>query len=607
MNWQFNPLVIVIGIAFLISLSVLVYAWRRRNSHGARPFLPLMLGITIWLLSNGIEAGFTNETTRLFWNNMQYLGIVMVPTAWFLFTAIYTGHSKRITKKFLSLLFIEPITIIILVWTSQWHQIFRQYMILNTTGGTPIWEWAPGPAFWVHTIYSYTLLITGVILLIQAYMRSSRLYKRQISVLLVGALVPWIANIVFIARGGSSTIDPTPLSFLATGLMIAWGIFGFGLVEIAPIARERVFEKINDIILILDDQNRIIDVNPAFRQRIKSNVRITGQPVENVLEQWPDLVSKFTNVNHIETAISLMTEDGTEKHYQLSISPLYDAKERYSGRLVMLHDITPLKETESRLRQSREAAEAANQAKSAFLATMSHELRTPLAAIIGYSELITEKSKVWGYENIVPYLSQIETAARHLNTIIGEILDISKIEAGRMELIKSDFSLQDVLDDVINTIYPLIEKNGNQLLQNIQIQSGTMYADKTKVQQILINLLGNAAKFTKNGQISLDVHYQPANNGSSDSYHFKISDTGEGIPNEKMDVIFKPFVQVDSSYTRKHGGTGLGLAISYQFCQMIGGEMHVESTLGQGTTFYLTLPAKVANEQKSGDKLPTAG
>ncbi|GAB4265935.1 MAG: histidine kinase N-terminal 7TM domain-containing protein [Candidatus Promineifilaceae bacterium] len=605
MNWQFNPLVLVIGVAFLISLSVLVYTWRRRNSHGARPFLPLMLGITIWLFCNGVEAGFTNETARLFWNNMQYLGIVMVPTAWFLFAATYTGRSKWVTQKSLSLLLIEPITIIVLVWTSQWHQIFRQYMRLNTTGEALFWDWAPGPAFWIHTLYSYTLLITGIVLLIQAYMKSSRLYKRQISVLLAGALVPWIANIFFIARG-SSTIDPTPLSFLVTGIMIAWGIFGFGLVEITPIARERIFEKINDIILILDDQNRIVDVNPAFRKRMNPNVQITGQPVEKVLGQWPDLVSQFTNTKHTETAISLKTENGTEKHYQLSISPLYDAKERYSGRLVMLHDITSLKETENRLRQSREAAEAANQAKSAFLATMSHELRTPLAAIIGYSELITEKSKVWGYDNIVPYLGQIETAARHLNTIIGEILDISKIEAGRMELIKSEFLLQDILEDVINNIHPLIEKNGNQLLQNIQIQPGTMYADKTKVQQILLNLLGNAAKFTQNGQISLDVLYQPANNGTSDSYHFKISDTGEGIPKGKIDAIFKPFVQVDSSYTRKHGGTGLGLAISYQLCQMMGGEMHVESALGQGTTFYVTLPAKVANKQTTTNKLPAA-
>lgn len=592
MTWQVAFTDVLYATGILTALVVMAYSWPRRHKPAARPLLLLVTGVAIWLFSNLVEARFLVEAPRLFWNNMQYLGIVMVPTGWFLFTVVYTDRTKWLNKRTASLLFIEPILIVILVWTSQWHTIFRQFMVLNLDERYPFWEWAPGPAFWVHTAYSYFLLIGGIVVLVQAYLQSDPFYRRQIRVLLAAALVPWLANVLFLLAGGRN-LDPTPIAFAVTVAMLAWGIFSFGLVEIMPVAFAQIVQGIKDGILVLDKQNRVIYANPAFKRIVTASNDMTGKPIVEFLDRWPQLLQQFGDIHQVDTEISLSTENDAANHYQLSISPLYSEKKTASGRLILLHEITQLKKTEHHLRDARQAAEAANRTKSLFLATMSHELRTPLAAIIGYGELIEEKRETWGYDNIVTKVSQMRKAAVHLNTIIGDILDMAQIEAGRMTLTIAPFSLKALITDVIAAIEPKVAEKGNTLQTNIVLESDEMYTDRYKVRQVLLNLLGNAAKFTEQGQITLTASRVLAPDQQTIWYCIQVSDTGVGIPQDKLDSLFTPFVQVDSSHTRQHGGSGLGLAISYSYCQMMDGNMRVESDIDQGTTVYVNLPERV--------------
>jgi len=255
--------------------------------------------------------------------------------------------------------------------------------------------------------------------------------------------------------------------------------------------------------------------------------------------------------------------------------------------------------TEKQLLHAREDAESANHAKSQFLANMSHELRTPLNAIIGYAEMLQEDAQDLGNEVFVDDLEKIHTAGRHLLGIISGILDLSKIEAGHIDIYVEKFAVQDVIDTVADTAQPLITKNNNTLIIDIHDNIGSMDSDITRLRQILLNFISNAAKFTENGSITLAAWREEKDTG--DTVVFSVADEGIGMNEEQLQSVFNPFTQADVSTTRKYGGTGLGLTINREFARHLGGEIKVESIVDQGTTFTVFLPAKAPLQSYTGE------
>ena len=293
--------------------------------------------------------------------------------------------------------------------------------------------------------------------------------------------------------------------------------------------------------------------------------------------------------------------DGTYRWHLVRGLPLRDGDgrvTRWFGTSTDIQDHKQLQADRERLldreRVARGEAEAANQAKSQFLANMSHELRTPLNAIISYSELLAEEAQEKGDAATTGDLGKIVRAGKHLLSLINDVLDLSKVEAGRMQLDVTDFAAEDVVDDVVVTAGSLVGQNGNRL-DVAAADLGRMRGDLTKVRQVLLNLVSNACKFTHGGTVRISSA-RAVDDGGRAWVTFDVADSGIGMTAEQMGKLFRPFTQADASTTRKYGGTGLGLSISRRFCQMMGGDVTVTSEAGVGSTFHVRLPAVLPDQ-----------
>lgn len=295
-------------------------------------------------------------------------------------------------------------------------------------------------------------------------------------------------------------------------------------------------------------------------------------------------------------AAEILGTSGTEHTYRArngaEIPVLFSEAElpgTGGDRVWVAQDITEQNLVREQLVHAKEAAEDASRAKSLFLANMSHELRTPLNAIIGYAELLEEIASENGDRQTCDDVKNIRSAGIHLRDLINSVLDISKMEAGKLQLSVSTFDLAPVVEDIVNTLQPLAAQNGNTIEVSLHWDAGAVQTDQMKFRQNLLNLMSNACKFTRGGKVSLEVAAE--RRLESDWIRVDVRDTGMGIPPDKVDKLFQAFYQVDGSYTRKHGGTGLGLAITKNLCEIMGGEVRVESSPGQGSVFTMRLPA----------------
>jgi len=360
-------------------------------------------------------------------------------------------------------------------------------------------------------------------------------------------------------------------------------------------------------ILGLDAQGQVTFINPIASQLLKISsdkaldctlhelIHATDLDFNTALEKNCSFCQTLLNGETYQVDDDVFyLQDGSRLPVKYVLVPIFE-EASMTGAVLTFNDITQRKKAEQILQNAKEAAEQANQAKSCFLANMSHELRTPLNVIIGYSEIIMEDigeeiAAVELGDSVTQDLERINHAAQHLLKLINDVLDLSKIEAGKASLENIHFAADSLVKDIVPTIFPLSQQRGNRLEVDCPPSDLYLYADMLKVKQILLNLLGNACKFTENGLIRLEV-LPHTDDKQVEWVVFKVVDSGIGMSLKDQSKIFAAFSQADVSSTRKYGGTGLGLTISQQFAKLMGGFIQVSSEPQQGSTFTLYLPA----------------
>ena len=576
-NWYMVPLLLTAVIAVVLGL----IAWQRRQVRGARTFIFVMSTVAIHAFCYAFELASVNFETAHLALRLEYIGISFLSLSYALHILTYIGKREKIPKVWLRLAFVVPTLTVLLVWTNDAHHLIWQAVSLDRSQGFTVWRSEFGLWFWIHIAHSYSLLFLSVLFLFRAVMQSPTTYRRHMVALFISVLAPFVGNIyLFLA---SPAIDPTAFMFGVSGMAMGWAMFRGHFLELVPVARETLLLQLRDGVIVLDRHNQILDVNPAAEHLLGVSINeAIGQQLMTFLPQakrWDWSKQGHVNASDVEVMVA-----GTVRTYEVGITPLQG--QRVNGRLISLHDITQQKETEQILRQARDAAQAADKAKTSFLANMSHELRTPLAVIMGYTDLIEDMVQDEDQVNntiIVDRLGKIRASGEHLLVIINDVLDLAKLDSDPIQVEMETVMVEKLLEQVIMIAKPLMATNQNELVTDIS-PIGMIETDEIKLRQILMNLLRNAAKFTEGGTVTLMARRLPQ------SVQFIIRDTGIGMSEELITRLFQPFMQADVSTTRKYGGAGLGLIISQRLAHLLGGDIGVESELGQGSTFILTLP-----------------
>jgi PAS domain S-box-containing protein len=373
----------------------------------------------------------------------------------------------------------------------------------------------------------------------------------------------------------------------------------------ASMTRQKAQEYVDNILHSMEESLLVTDTELQIRRVNPSTLRLLGYGEEELIGRPAGQVILEREAPARRSAVerTYRTKAGRPIPVLFSSAEMRNGAGLLEGYVWLAQDMTELKRMQGELVRAKDAAEEANRAKSAFLANMSHELRTPLNAVIGYSEMLQEVVQDRGQQDLLPDLARIRSSGKHLLGLIDDVLDLSKIEAGKVDLSIESVDALPAIDDAVGTIRPLVEKNGNRLEVACAGPLGAMLGDPTRVRQVLFNLLSNACKFTENGLIRLEA--RRTRRKGAEWVEFRVTDTGIGMSAEQLDRLYRPFMQADSSTTRKFGGTGLGLAISREFCQMMGGSLSAESELGAGSAFTVRLPAAPA--MWGGQSWPQAG
>jgi PAS domain S-box-containing protein len=612
-HWWFSALALAGGACLALYA---FYVWRRRRASAGASLAVVLAAAGWWGLAYAIELAATELPTKLLWGDAKWLGICLLPPAWFAFIMRYTGRDRWVNRTTMTALAIPPAAVIALLANPATHDLVRY---------DPPWAAADpedaiaqvGPLFWPFLVYADLVVWGCTALFVWTLMRLSRLYWRQSLLLIVTVLLPFLANILHNANVGPfGRVELTPFLFVLTGAVLVWGIFRFRLLDLAPVARSRIYQLMRDAVVVLDPYRRVVDANPAAERLFGQPVgQAVGQPLAQLLPGWATAIARRRNAS---TSSDNPGEEAAiaGRVYELTVTALPDRQGQPTGELLIARDVSERRQAERDLRDSLAREQAAterlsaallreqaaterlsaallreqaaterlrelDEMKDAFLQAVSHDLRTPLTSVLGIAVTLDRGLQRLPANEVRDLLGRLAANARKLGRLLTNLLDLERLTRGTPDPDRRRVDLGELVSRIVTDA-------GSELLGGRPISLETapvlVAVDAPKVERIVENLLANAARHTPAGT-PVWVQVQACTGGAL----LVVEDAGPGVPAEVRQAIFQPFQQ-GPTITAHAPGSGIGLALVAHFAGMHGGRAWVQERPQGGASFQVFLP-----------------
>lgn len=555
-------------MSFISCIAVSVFVWRRRSKPGAFPVFIFMLALALWSLFYAIHWLSPTPQQRWFWLNMTYVGALIVPAAFFLFVLIFTQHEKWVTKPLLIVLTVLSLFTFLLLWTDQAHGLF--FSGKRTLDSTMFLD--GGPVFWLNIGYSYLLILFGFILLFQMFIQVRPPYRWQVGIILLGASLPWLSNMLSLAGIRPPGLDLTPLFFVLTGVIFTIGLFRIGWLDLVPVARSRLIETMTDGVLVLDTADRIVDINLSAATLFgHQQEAMIGQPLENLLTYWPEELERLRQLPSGREEVQL--GDQSPRYYEVQIIPLQDYRQRQTGRLITWHDTSERKMAE--LEREKLIHEL-----DAYAHTVAHDLKNPLALTIGYGDMLAEMHP-FTHENQALFLEHMQKNSHRMLRIVDELLLLATI-IGQDQIPIEPLTMYDLIQAALDRFEVTIKQTQAEISLPEQWPSVLGYGPW--VEEVWANYISNALKY---GGKPPHITIGSDASETQSMVRFWVKDNGPGLELAAQNRLFQEFERLGQTQVQGHG---LGLSVVRRIIERLNGQVGVESDIGTGCLFFFTLP-----------------
>ncbi|WP_391571269.1 histidine kinase N-terminal 7TM domain-containing protein [Cohnella sp.] len=578
---QWMSIFLFAAAAIMLFISWLAY--RKRHLPVAKTVFFMMLAAAFYAFGYGLEV--LSRTLDEFKLSLQieYLGIPFSSTLWLLLVIQFAGIAAKRRKQLAVALMIIPALVFGFHLTNDWHHLVYERYILNTDSEVPLYTTIKGFWYKVHGAYNYGVMLFGMLLFIPLYWRSPSLMRKQIVILAFGGAAPMLLNAVF---WFGIRVDLTPFGFVVSGIVYVWGIYRFNLLRLMPLAQAKLFDTIRDGVVLIDGDDRIVSFNRAAASVIGELSGIARYPAETAvaLSAHPELLESIRGAGSGEAQFPFRRTDGERtRYYACSLTPIMEADAQPIGKILMLNDITELKENEARLRENARQLVELNTFKDKLFTVVAHDIRDPIALLVSLTELLGEELTAAGREHAELFL-ELKDQVNGTFHLVEQLLDWYRSQKGQIVFSPMSWNLQQVVRQALALAGAKSGIKRIDLTENIDARLAVR-ADKEMLDLILRNLLSNAIKYTGiGGSIEVGASQE------GESVVVSVRDNGAGIDPDISELLrleepfFKPPVHGDESLNAR-----FGLVLAREFVRIHGGRLWFDSVPEEGTTFYFSL------------------